>query len=623
MSAVLTLELSGQPVDLPENAKIALTLQVNDLAELKDRQASFSTRFTLPPTTKNARLLGFPDLVNASHPAPYRRIPARLLQDGVQLLPHAVAVVEDASAEGYNLSILAGIYDFFSALEDKTIQDLDLSDLTHVWNRANVKNSQENTSGYTYPVIQYGKTPATGSTVDIRDIKPAVYFHTLIERIAASVGYTLEGEVLEDNIYQRLLVPSVKSDLVDAEQLAADRSFKAAKGSNGVIPTGRVKFDNTDGSVADSYLGAAQLYNPSTGVYTAQGYQRVSVEVSYPVSLEAVNRIDKNRRQPIFRLNKNGNRVAQGFALTKSFTAQVDLAPGDWLEVVMTSPSYQVTLKQGAFFEVQVQQDNGLNAELDMAWLMPDIKQGDLLKTFARLYGLIFQADTDRQVLRLRRMEEIDRPDAATLDWTDRMDLTNPPELEFRLGDYAQENLLRWREDEEGFETLGEGFLYVDDQTLERRAELFSLPFAASRTTKVLSDVETADIPFYDEEGRASLRPKPRLLIARQRSKSVTFTDGLNNSTASTITVATFSSPQFGEGLSYEADLIPAHYQTLARLLDRTKVVRVKLRLSAADIQSLDFLRPVYLGPLGGRFYLNKIKNWQPDRSVDCELLRL
>jgi hypothetical protein len=42
MSTKLQLFINDQPADLSDNTPIALTFQVNDLADLKDRQSTFS-----------------------------------------------------------------------------------------------------------------------------------------------------------------------------------------------------------------------------------------------------------------------------------------------------------------------------------------------------------------------------------------------------------------------------------------------------------------------------------------------------------------------------------------------------------------------------------------------------
>jgi hypothetical protein len=56
------LYINGVLCDLNEKDNpITLTYQVNDLAELKDRQAYSTNNFKLPPTQNNRRICGFSD----------------------------------------------------------------------------------------------------------------------------------------------------------------------------------------------------------------------------------------------------------------------------------------------------------------------------------------------------------------------------------------------------------------------------------------------------------------------------------------------------------------------------------------------------------------------------------
>jgi len=57
----LQLYINDQLVDLADDSPVALTFQINDLAEVKNQQGNTSNQFKLPLTQRNRQILGFPD----------------------------------------------------------------------------------------------------------------------------------------------------------------------------------------------------------------------------------------------------------------------------------------------------------------------------------------------------------------------------------------------------------------------------------------------------------------------------------------------------------------------------------------------------------------------------------
>jgi hypothetical protein len=60
---MLQLFLNDNLVDLTDDSPIALTFQINNLAEVKNQQGNTSNQFKLPLTQRNRQILGFPDEV--------------------------------------------------------------------------------------------------------------------------------------------------------------------------------------------------------------------------------------------------------------------------------------------------------------------------------------------------------------------------------------------------------------------------------------------------------------------------------------------------------------------------------------------------------------------------------
>ncbi|WP_159729221.1 hypothetical protein [Sphingobacterium sp. 18053] len=104
---------------------------------------------------------------------------------------------------------------FFSKLKESKIVDLDFSELTHTYNQTTFQNSLNNTSGYLYPLVDYGHggvpeqvEDGATKTWDLRNYKPALFVNTLFKKIFEGKGYTYSIDGNFNNVFQKLLIPS-------------------------------------------------------------------------------------------------------------------------------------------------------------------------------------------------------------------------------------------------------------------------------------------------------------------------------------------------------------------------------------------------------------------------------
>ena len=87
----IQLYLNDQMADLSDDSPIALSFQINNLADVKNQQGNTSNQFKLPLTQRNRQLLGFPDDIAFTTALPYRQIPAKVIQNGLEIIPYGIA----------------------------------------------------------------------------------------------------------------------------------------------------------------------------------------------------------------------------------------------------------------------------------------------------------------------------------------------------------------------------------------------------------------------------------------------------------------------------------------------------------------------------------------------------
>ena len=105
----LQLYINDQLVDLSNDSPIALTFQINNLAEVQNQQGNTSNQFKLPLTQRNRQILGFPDDIAFTTDLPYRKYQAKLIQDGLEILPYGIGELNGIEQDMANITILSGL----------------------------------------------------------------------------------------------------------------------------------------------------------------------------------------------------------------------------------------------------------------------------------------------------------------------------------------------------------------------------------------------------------------------------------------------------------------------------------------------------------------------------------
>src|SRR5271155_5137080 len=103
----LQLYINNQLVDLSDDSPIALTFQINDLADVQNQQGNTSNQFKLPLTQRNRQLLGFPDDVAFTTILPYRKYPAKIIQNGLEIIPYAIAELNGIEQDMADITVLS------------------------------------------------------------------------------------------------------------------------------------------------------------------------------------------------------------------------------------------------------------------------------------------------------------------------------------------------------------------------------------------------------------------------------------------------------------------------------------------------------------------------------------
>jgi hypothetical protein len=646
------LFINDVEIELSPDTVIGMTYQINDLSELKDRQSNFSNQFKIPKTKSNIRALEWSNQVQSTTDKPYIRNAAKVIKGGVQIVPNGIAIIESTD-KFFNITVYSGLIDFFEAIKGLKLSDLaGLAVYNHEWSLANILASNANTSGYKYPIINYGQIVNYNRDVDVRYQHPAFFIHTLVDLIFSEALFNKTGSFFSDPNYLKLLLPiaggvyynEADFDLLDdwfiGDPLDGIQSIDPLYDAVSVLKinlndqwTLEVEFEVVvtgwvDGSsVLDVYLMNNILFSTPTVDYShpdsGGGGGNGTFTISLSVTGTAIGDILEYIEIDIFNCTVQVNDGE--FRGTRN-----DGRPGDFFVHIVPqlltesavggkahSPKYDLLLTYGISI-------------IEFDQMVLDMGQSELVKAVANLFGLFFTRDIFTNEIRVGSFQEIIDNIPNAKDWSDK--LHNDPDtwnIEFRMNKYGQTNWLKYAPDNDDTDIIpgdGNGSFAIDDETLNAETTLINIPFAASSTKTYLGGLYAPIIRTIDSDNN-EINTVQRIVIDDTQTITgdpIHYTDGTSTSDETTdIPLSYFKEPTKTFNLGFDDSLIDDYYSGLVDMLQNVKKVTALFKLTVNDIGELDHFIPVYLWQFSSYFYINKIDRFTGKGLTKVEMIRL
>lgn len=266
-------------LDVSEKTNFPITFNIGDIRDLTSRKGTFSKTIVLEGTKNNHELLGnYYDVnIQAGTFNINTLTRCQVIQDGVPILDDALLQLVSVNKSQYtnayeeevNYTVLIkdSRAEFFSAITNANLDDLDFSDLDHTFSSTDIAATFSNTvtDGYKY-VMPY----CTGTNVyQANEFKPAIYAQTYFDRIFSNAGFTYTWAGLTDAHFDKLLIP-YNGDVNNFDY--ADYRVEATNTwtTSYVQGTG---FNNTFQEDIDSgwteVIDTQSLFNPTNGEYSS------------------------------------------------------------------------------------------------------------------------------------------------------------------------------------------------------------------------------------------------------------------------------------------------------------------------------------------------------------------
>lgn len=649
----LEVYINTNKLELLDQKKLGITFQVNTLGDLQSRQANYSNQFRIPKTAINNKILQYANNLNTNTGTPYESNTAKIIQDGVEIVPSGVAVINSVDDEFYYIQITSGNKNFFQLIDKLLLTDLDLSAYDHTYDSSIVSSNEINVDGYCYPEVFWNKKTTTSPARRI----PMVFIATLVKAIAAKVGYLVAGNVLSNIDYCSTLLS------VNFRQTVAWIEDKESKSTHSnfdyhdIISTPATYvypfyFPNVGYIIGNQYNVPEAMYANFSfsvsitfgGTFGGAAYTELRVQIVELISATVITSI------PHTFSSGEISTIAAGGTVDVEFTGDTGFistnTPAQYqIRMEADAPAigqYYFTVNGGSVYQAQVKDiiiPYGGSA-INFSKIQHNIKCTDFLKGIFNLFNITSDIDDYSKTLILTQQNDLEKNKATANDWSSKVDTGKQITIQYRDTNFAQKNFIKFSNDGDIADeyklnatfwktvygehyladnvTLdpafyGSGFIDINDQNLQPSKDVIQLPFAASNGQY---------IPVVNNDYSVdTFTPRVMILGYWQYSSIAAFNNYAGDAYGVTRCLSFSTYYPFGR---------INDYSTLTKIFDQYKKITLHLRLNQKDISELNFMTPVFLNIqiaqnlfINGYFYLNTINNYKPQESTKVELIRI
>lgn len=679
---MIEVYINGSLVDLPEDdIDFGIDYGMFNVNDITNRSGTRSYTLELPITDRNRIALESSEMLNNLGELPYRKIPAKVFVDGVDIKISfcALRTVKD----GYNVELYGGNSDLFYDLGNLEMRNLDLREWNHFWTFDNVVESRLNTEGYIYPLVHCIYPLGFAADIASGDIRtdllvPFFFVDTILEKIFSELGVTFVNEIASEQWYQDnpiiITSPNTTKDnakgrysarfglqantftptgsfLISEEVVSSDFNYFTNETFLGNYGQGYVFVDN---SVTLNVSGKLFFENPTapqniTLQLRANGDAATVIEtliISVPVSSGggvADAEVDFQFQQFTTANSENEN-YFQIF-ITGSLTSESYQAYGSYMDVECVSIN-----DYSNYLNYNTLTTNDFTfSYITAAQMMPDVSQAQFVKDYCQMFGLIVVYNELINEVRFVRMDKILSNIGNALDWSNKIDLSENAELSFINESYAKRNLFKYADESDETKPTGtDGVIEIDNENLENEKEIVQLSYSATNTFNQVVGSDTTRFNYMKVHERAddgttvtysryNNTPNPRILFLQKKTSadlgySPNYTDDIDSESVTTEIPLTWfiqTGDEFSEAkeynLGFDINLLSKNYQLISEVIGRNKTLALPVRLTASDINQLDFTIPIYLSKYESYFYINKIQGYAPgaNESTIVELVKL
>lgn len=649
-------------LDLPLDAP-AMNYQINNLAELKDRNASYSQRISLPRTTHNEQAFQFSFVVGSGSCVPYMKFPCQLFYEGALISPAgAVLNIVDVSDTSIGVQILGATVDLFDTLNNTDAKDPGDGMFLLKWYTDTMGQTERYLSGpgevkvlyfWLYATLQKNPNFPPFAMEAIRQVGeldkfyPHLNWYDLVTWIFDRAGYSLETDV--DPVDRaEMFLPCTYPVLADNPKAPGASGIGWIRDFTVGTPAGVIWEGSPGVTLRDPVAGRLNI-GPGSGTFSWMTLWDTTI--TFRFSWSNISAIRNSRVAVEVTHYKNDGTSAvvltRSWSTGSSGSASVDIQM-EAGEQIRVSGTLAVIINPVSSFDMRFpvsitappvpetspgdKPQPGLTYDLLASTGFKSL--GDIVKAFVQLFGLTVDVNPVTKVARAYSIQEFyNRRSSSGKNWSDKLIKGKDTKLTFQLSSYAQANEIKLEDNKDNNVTDSYKFS-IPDVNLQPTKLLFQIGFLAGLNQSLYDAGSTnkihtlANYPIWAinrgqmENGEVTETTWEYNVLSKPMVVRIDKSDYMRPvvSVGYTRTQVRLYTAYF-KNLNY---YVPKYYDKLINnILKRPKILQVQILLDSFDIQSLDLFNPIWLEEHGFWFYVSKINNFQAGKIPKVDLIRM
>ena len=592
----MRLEIDGKEADLQNNV-IAITRQAIDISNLSLRNIDITNRLNLPKTNKNQEIFKSADRVETDGTGLDRVYKSKIIDqffifNGIGFLNEASSVYQYQLSESsktvfanLNNKINAlnwDIYDF--TFNESSYTSLNPIHFNNVWVWPNIAMHEDKTED---------KTAFDNSVNGLKYSRPSFLFRKILFDAIEAQGWTIE---LDTNIIDRICISSnAKNFFVTSYQKTLNETIDLNGSTENLTGLDSNDFENgvtttgttiTQGTYETAYRlrGNVDLTDDLTIKF---------ISTSNGTGKQQTKEFEVSKRQTYIDLTTSNFKPSDN---DTSFTVEIQLTSNG--SVTFLDTLLYTIIEENAFGDLSTNPLIGYRVKAYDN--MPDKKQIDIFKDAIKITNSIIEPDSFSKTIKLKSLKEIRK--LKSIDWSDKFNTDNYRVVN-RISGYAQENYLRYNNDDTVSEDLGEDFFNINNEALEDVADVLKLDYGASEEVSIENN-ESTPVSSYN--------------IYNDTERINEINDRINYM---------YSNPSginIGRFIQLDWRMLKQEfYETWLNSFERLRIIEGEADLNKLDVIGHDFINLVYIDHFKSMFFVLIMEDFRPGVPTKVELFKI
>jgi hypothetical protein len=608
----MRLIINGIDIELTDKQTISRTLQVNDILTLSNRQTNYTNTFSIKKTDNNKQTFEMLGVVGATSFLPYQKNECYLYTDDGECMVYKGWAVIQSTDKEYKINLYDGNIDLYKAIENKSLGDLDLSEIDHNKLLSTVVNSFTANLNYKYLVADYnGKMVYNNNRINIDYLVPSAKVSYLWNKIFTQYGFTYSGSVFNTVDFTNLWLsyPKFPAPVQTPIQIYSFTTLlftnSTPPGFNYIVPT--------------TATYRIDLNNLGTGVVFF---------TYFDIDGNTVNSGTSN----IVSLVVNGVPVAN----QNTTPIDINLIAGDVVEYGF-EPPFEIWEAENAVgyyqsyagtFQYQLIVSEFQGEIISFSNELKDFSIKDFITEILNRFGLTPFKDKYENHYRFLTLQEL-LQNNEIVDWSrEKNKFVEFVNERYTFGSYAQENNFTYKYNDSESDYYNSEILIENLNIPDNKVVVNSRIYAPEKDrTRLIHNLFTNVYKMWNKEvkdnGGVEYRGlQKRYYLMREDTHTFTTTTQIGSENVGTHQTITTIPVESFYNLPMQK-IIQNYYSTIGAILNYSKIVKAKIYLTEKDISDMDFSKLYWIKELNSYFLLNKVNNFIKKGITDVDLIKV